>query len=218
MKKLLLIIGFTMTMLGIRAQQSYDYGLFLGLSQSHLHTILPIPVPGTLGYAGGAYYRYNLNPRYALRGGVNAGLNVATTTPDFFEGYGLFEFNFHALNPRRENAKISPYVATGISYLVDMNLISQIQNSTSPTGQFWLRNIRIPFNLGLRYNALPNLTLGFEWDLRKGYQKDWSDPENPVMNFLNSNWKSHVGFTLGYTVVKTCKTCPFYDKERNKRR
>ena len=207
-----------MAMPGLKAQQSYDYGLFLGMSQQHLHTILPLPIPGTSGYAFGGYYRNNLNPRYAWRGGINSAINSVSSTVDFVEGYGLFEFNFHALNPRRENAKISTYVGTGISYLVDLNVLNQIQNSTAPKGPFWLRSLRIPFNLGVRYNALPNLTLGFEWALRKGFQQDWSNPDNPVMNFLQSNWKSHLGFTIGYTVVKTCKTCPFYDKERTKRR
>lgn len=221
MKKLLLIIGLIPFTWGLNAQQSQDYGLFLGMTGNHLYNILPVPEPGTIGYAAGGYYRYNLNPRYAIRGGVNVGLDPAAQfAPSLIDGYGLFEFNFHALNPRRENAKVSSYIGTGLSYMVDFTLANQLSalGNQSTMTDYLLRNITIPFNLGIRYNATPHLTLGLEWALRKRFEKDYSDPENPFMNFNKANWRSHIGFMVGYSIAKTCKTCPFYEKERNKRK
>lgn len=221
MKKLLLIIGLIPFTLGLNAQQSYDYGLFLGGTGDHLFNILPVYNPVGFAVTPGGYFRYNLNSRYAIRGGVNVGLDPAAEfAPSLIDGYGLFEFNFHALNPRRDNAKVSSYIGTGLSYMVDFNLAKQLSalaNNANLT-DFFLRNINIPFNLGIRYNATPHLTLGLEWALRKRFEKDYSDPENPIMNFNKANWRSHLGFTIGYTIVKTCKTCPFYEKERNKKR
>ncbi|MFH0761858.1 MAG: DUF6089 family protein [Bacteroidota bacterium] len=220
MKKLLLIIGLIPFTLGLNAQQSQDYGVFLGMTGNHLYNILPVPEPGTIGYAAGGYYRYNLNPRYAIRGGVNLGMDMATFIPSMVDVNGLFEFNFHALNPRRENAKVSSYIGTGLSYMLDFDMANQFasQPQSPSKTEFFLRNIAIPFNLGVRYNATPHLTLGLEWALRKRFENDNTDIENPVWSFNKANWRSHIGIMVGYSIAKTCKTCPFYEKERNKSR
>jgi hypothetical protein len=203
MKKGLLTIGFCLAVMGTYAQRSYDYGLFLGTTQSHRYSILPVPDINGLDYSAGGYYRYSLNSRYSLRGGVNLGFDRTNFMPNMFDAFGLFEFNFHPLSPKRDKKKLTSYVAVGLAYL-----------DSIPFAQKNFK-VRVPFNVGVRWNATPSLTVGVEWALRKGYEKDLNpliDRYNPLL----SNWKSHVGITVGYMVSNYCKTCPFYDNERKK--
>ncbi|MFA6127425.1 MAG: DUF6089 family protein [Bacteroidales bacterium] len=217
MKETLIIIGFVCVALGAKAQKSYDYGLFLGMTEAHLYTILPIPDANGLDYAVGGYYRYSLNPRYSIRGGVNAGFGRTNFQPNMIDAFGLFEFNFHPLNVKREKNLVTSYIAVGLSYLIDLPLLMTVSTSANPKmGNYMIRNIRVPFNVGVRYNVTSSMTIGAEWDLRKGYQKDYEDPDQPFFNNLLSNWRSHFGITLGYMVSNYCRICPFYDNERKK--
>jgi hypothetical protein len=219
MKRTILIIGLLSVAFGANAQKSYDYGVFLGTTQNHgLYSILPIPDAQGLNYAAGGYYRYSMNPRYSWRGGINAGFNRANLMPNMIDAYGFFEFNFHPLSPKRDKQLLTSYISVGLSYLVDLTLYEKIVNT--PTldtyrANFWIRNIRIPFNVGVRYNATPSMTIGVEWALRKGYQLNY-DEVIPKFTPLMTNWRSHVGVTIGYMVGNYCKTCPFYDNERKK--
>jgi len=219
MKKILIIIGFISVALSMNAQKSYDYGVFMGMTQGHRYTILPQSDSNGMNVAAGGYYRYSLNARYSVRGGLNAGFDRITLSPNMIDTYGLFEINFHPLSPKRDKHLITSYISVGLSYLVDLPLYRIVSvNPAIPMGKYMFRNLRIPFNVGVRYNATPNLTIGVEWALRKGYQIDYENPVylKPDSNFLISNWRSHVGITLGYMVSNYCRTCPFYLNERKK--
>jgi len=200
MKKTLLFIGLILLSMGLIAQKSYDYGLFLGATGNHLSNILPVYDPMSVTVAPGGYFRYNLNSRYAIRGGVNIGFDPKGVMPPAGDIHGLFEFNFHALNPRRDNAKFSSYVGTGLSAFI----------SSTP-------GLYLPFNVGVRYNVSKHITLGLEWALRKqivvisGGGLDFT-------KFIDPAWRSHVGLMVGYSIEKTCPTCPFYEKQRTKKR
>jgi hypothetical protein len=224
MRKAFVIIGFLFIVIGAKAQKSYDYGLFLGMTESHGDfSILPIPDTSGFGYAAGGYYRYSMNERYSWRGGVNMGFDRFTMNPNLVDAFGLFEFNFHPLSPKREKKLVSSYISVGLSYLIDLQLLKAVPNiPNAKMTNFMIRNIRIPFNVGVRYNATPNLTLGVEWAIRKGYQLDYygalpyGSLPKPEYNNLLSNWRSHIGVTVGYMVSNYCRTCPFYDNERKK--
>jgi hypothetical protein len=223
MKKTILVIGLLCAALMVNAQKSYDYGLFLGMTENHIYSILPIPDTSGMDYAAGLYYRYSLNQRYSLRGGINTGFDRPTMNPMMLDAYALFEFNFHPLNPKRDKHRITSYIDVGLSYLIDFpqyNLVKSLPDASM--GSYWARNIRIPFNVGVRYNVTQSLTLGIEWALRKGYQLDYMEPDNlnpgtkPEFSPLIANWRSHIGITIGYMVSNYCKTCPFYENERKK--
>jgi len=227
MKKTFLIIGFISVALGVNAQKSYDYGLFLGVTEAHQYTILPFPDANGFSYVAGGYYRYSMNARYAWRVGANTSFDPKNSfRPNMLEGFGLFEFNFLPLSTKREKERVSPYIDVGLSYLVDLPLMATIpliENTTMR--EYMFRNIRIPFNVGVRYLVSSNMTIGIEWALRKGRMLDYSrkpepsptDPE-PKIRFtpLTANWRSHIGFTIGYMVSNYCRTCPFYENERKK--
>lgn len=224
MKKSILFLGIISLSIFSVAQESSDYGVFLGMSQEHAQTILPVPAQTPLGLiavapAFGAFYRKNLNPRYSLRFGANYGINsayyseallinpsalavlVSGVSPQAapslmpLDIHALFEFNFLPLNPRLETPKVSTFVATGIG-------IYQL----SPV---------IPFNVGVKYRITERLGLSAEWDLRRRV----FGSNNPLGKLdPQSNWYSYIGISANYNVLKTCKTCPFYQSNRKRKR
>lgn len=193
MKRLPILIGIIMATLQLPAQQSNDYGLFMGMSQEHLYTILPIALPGTHDLAAGAYYRFNFNPRYAMRFGVNTGM-VGGFSLQKTDLHGMVEFNFLPLDPRKENSQVSTFIGAGLGIY-----------RMSPA---------IPFNLGLKYQVNPQLGLTFEWALRKVFEPHDYFAGTDIPSLILSNWHSFIGVTMGYTIVKRCKTCPFYETTR----
>lgn len=202
MKRLLLIIGFLAGIWSLnQAQQSHDYGLFLGMAQEHQHSILPWPYPGSNQLAAGAYYRYNLNPRYSLRFGAQ----TQPADPSAFDAYGLFEFNFLPIDLRKEDPQVSTFLGAGIGYYhLDKTAI--------------YRNITIPFHIGVKYQANPRLGMTVEWALRQtplGQNPVLADSD--ITARILSNWHSYIGITAGYTFLKTCKSCPFYESARKRR-
>jgi hypothetical protein len=218
MKNRVLVIGFFFMALSVNAQKSYDYGVFLGTTLGHQYTLLPVPDAQGLDYAAGGYYRYSLNARYSLRGGVNAGFDRVNFSPKMIDAFGFFEFNFHPLSTKRDKKLVTSYISVGLSYLVDLPLLNRIPTiPTASMSKYMIRNIRIPFNVGVRYNVTSSLTIGAEWAIRKGYQLDYDEPlPEPEYNNLLANWRSHFGVTIGYMVSNYCRTCPFYDNEREK--
>lgn len=224
MKKVLVIIGLLAAVQGLLAQVSSDYGIFLGGTMHHLHSILPYPLTKPIAPAGGLYYRYNINSRYALRGGLNAGFFPKDpNSPNFnvpeLDLHGLVEFNFHVLNPKRKNRLLSSFIATGLSYIYNNNVYENanarvLLDPNYKMTEYWFRNIAIPFNVGVKYNATEQLTLGAEWALRKTFQINWIEPDNKQI----SNWQSYIGILIGYKIIKKCKTCPFYEQDRKRRR
>jgi hypothetical protein len=207
-----------------------------GISDKHLNSILPAPSVEIIP-AGGLFVRYGLNTRYSLRGGINAAFgalknkkigigsgvdSIISFNPFAGEVFGLFEFNFHPLNPLKPRTNISPYIAFGLSYLYDNETyISALRDSSSvihlEPNQFhrydyWVRNITIPFNVGIRYLLSPNLTLGVEWALRWSKLENWTDFRNvPGISSIPSRWRSFIGVTIGYSFVlwETVRV-PFY--------
>jgi len=202
MKYIILILVFLLGLSGgvLRAQISSDYGIFLGISGEHRHTILPIPKIGSVKPAIGGFYRLNINPRYSLRGGVNYA--IGTTPEELLLGntplqkadfYGLVEFNFLPLSVRRDRIKLSTYIATGLAYY---------------------KSLVVPFHTGVKYNATDELTLGVEWNIRRGFRDNPTDPDTGFRKFRLTEWNSFFGVTIGYQVIKTCRTCPFYETNR----
>ena len=84
MKKSFLFLVIICLSLASKAQESSDYGIYLGMGAEHAQTILPIPEVNSglpsIYPAVGAFYRKNLNPRYSWRVEGNYGFNPAYYT------------------------------------------------------------------------------------------------------------------------------------------
>ena len=237
MKKSFLFLVIMWLSLASYAQESNDYGLFFGGSFEHANTILPEVYQTKLGTSSlapvfGAFYRKNFNTRYSLRVGANYGIkpiyysdlylrdlnNIlpVTTQPPIskedlavaaietallpLDIHALVEFNFLPLNPRLEDPKVTTFVAAGL-------------------GVYQLRPV-LPFIVGVKYRVTEQIGLALEWNLRRrlmGYRQydnvpyplPYSEPPVP-----ESKWFSYIGITAYYNVIKTCKTCPFYQSNR----
>ncbi|MCD6332139.1 MAG: hypothetical protein J7L89_02590, partial [Bacteroidales bacterium] len=137
MKRISVFIGFLVAVISLSAQQSNDYGIFLGMTQEHIHTILPVPVPGTNQVAAGAYYRYNFNPRYAMHFGARAGFGSNISFLQQLDLYGVVEFNFLPMNPRKKPPQLSTFIGTGLG--------------------LYQQTLAIPFDIGLKYQITPRL-------------------------------------------------------------
>lgn len=212
MKRTFLLLTIISLAIVARAQESSDFGFFLGSGMEHATTILPIPAKTTIGLpalypAAGVFYRKNSNPRYGLRTGLNYGFNPPyyaelqlTQAPVFPENpqleamllpadlHALVEFNFLPLDPRYEKPKVTTFVAAGLG-------ISQLRPS-------------IPFHVGVKYRATEKLGLSLEWAIRKKLMGEG----------LSTNWFSYLGVKANYTILKTCKTCPFYESAKKKKK
>jgi len=203
MKRLLLFLGFLVLFEIVSAQESSDYGLFLGTSFDHSQTILPNPVGTSVLPAIGAFYRYNLNPRYGVRGGINFGM-IPNTPRMMVDCHGLFEFNFLPLNPTRDKPKVSTFIAAGFGAFYSVSSLGEP-----------IFGVTIPFDVGVKYRISELWGISLEWDLRRIVFQSVN-----VGNVLtqSSNWYSYVGVTANYKILKTCKTCPFYESNRKKKR
>jgi hypothetical protein len=174
--------------MGTEAQISTDYGILLGGSVDHNVHFTNLSFSNAAP-ALGLFYRYNFNPRTAIKAGYNSNLTGGNLV-------GIYEFNFTALNPSRKTAKFSSYIGPGIGIPVLY---------TAP----YVTIPRLAFSIGAKYNVNPKFTLALEWALL-------GNVLNPIPN--GDNWNSTIGLQIGYKVVKRCKTCPFYETERTKRR
>ncbi len=214
MRRVIVVIGFTCIALGAFAQRGFDFGLNLGTTQNHLSSILPIPDPG-FKYAFGGYYRHSINQRFSWRTGVNAGMDVNNSLK-IFDGYGLMEFYFQNQEAMEGGRKIVPYISTGFSYLIDLNEQKTIKDLNYKKVQYYLRNIVIPFNVGIRYNPTSKITVCLEWAFRKRIQMDFKAVP-PEYTPLQTNWRSYFSVTVGALFSNYCRTCPFYENLRKQR-
>lgn len=206
--------------------QNVDLGLTGGVSY-YIGEINPsIQVVNKLKPTLGAFYRKNLNKRYALRGGINYAKLAATDkvrstdlskyrqlsfSSDLWEAYGVLEFNFipYKINSRA-TSKFSPFVFIGLAAFW-----------VSPEARGRDLNIReggmvllsIPFGTGIKFNFSENLGLGIEWGMRKTFS-DMIDglPEKyddgyQLSNSQNNDWYSIIGITLNYKILTHKDRC-----------
>ena len=214
MKKSILILGIICLTVVAKAQESTDYGLITALGMEHQSTILPVPTTTVFSLSPtiGGFYRKNFNPRYGLRIGASYSLNqpyftyVSVRQLPLFPGvtgldqallpidlHALIEFNFLPLNPKFDKPKVSTFVAAGLA-------------------MFQLRPA-IPFTVGVRYRVTERFGVSADWNIRR---KIGGNISPAALGEPSSNWFSFVGVTANYNILKTCKTCPFYESSRKK--
>jgi hypothetical protein len=169
--------------------------------------------------AFGILYKWNKSPRHSYRFEANfaqisgndldsdvsgrnkRGLAFKNSLTEFTAG---LEFNFFDFNLHDMEQKITPYVFSGISYVMYDGLFFVGKNTRSDAEH---GAVAIPMIVGLKSNIQPNLILGFEVGARYTFADDLdgSNPTNENLKNLrfgnlNSNdWFVFSGFTLTYT-------------------
>ena len=170
MKKVNWVLLFLCLSLSLSGQRNSDYGVFAGVSSyigdiNH-NRLLYAPLP-----AGGIFYRYNLNPRQALRtsiiiGGLHANdldfnnafqqARAASFSGTVGEWTLQYEFNFFPYSTEGKRWDFTPYFAAGAG----IAFINTATYTYVPV---------IPFSFGFKVNIYKNIGLEAEYGFRKTF-------------------------------------------------
>lgn len=177
----------------IFAQKS-EVGFLLGTS-FYMGELNPSTPFGASKFAGGIFYRYNINKRFALRGNLlfatvagsdiknnkNNLRNLSFTSP-ITELSAIIEINFIELDPIGTSGRknwFSPYLFGGIG-VFNFNpkaeyegvmyalqpLGTEGQGLSGMKSKYALTALAIPFGLGIKINFAKRISVGLEWGMR----------------------------------------------------
>lgn len=182
----------------------------------------------------GAFGKYHINPRYALRlGAVFTKLSAADADFDnnfqilrdrkfetsLVEVSAMFEVGFlpYEIGDMKRKS-YTPYIHSGIAAYVALSSLDLI-------------NFAIPIGIGFKKNIKPRLVLGVEWTFRRTFSDvldnlSGEDLDNYDPNFgipidkasshkqigfrYNKDWYSTANITLSYTFKLGGLGCPAY--------
>jgi len=216
---LFLTLSFSLT-----GQRSADYGISLGTT-SYLGDINPNRIFYSPSPAGGIFYRYNMNPREALRtslfiGGLKANdldfknafqqARGASFSGTVTEWAVQFEFNFFPYSTMGMPWDYTPYIAGGVA----LALVNTKTFTYQPV---------IPFSLGFKVNIYKNLGLEAEYGFRKTFYdnfdgvKDMIAPSD-VSWIHNKDWYTYAGIAVSWKIYTKLMGCPAYGDAKSKRK
>jgi hypothetical protein len=217
MKRVLWVVLILCFPLQLRSQKNSDFGIFTGVS-SYMGDINP----GKLLYsplpAGGIFYRFNLNPREAIRtnfflGGIRA--SDLDFKNDFQQARGKsfsgvvgewalqFEFNFLPYTSLGKTWEYTPYIAAGAG----IAFINSTVFTYVPV---------IPFSVGLKANIYKNLGLEAEYGFRKTFYDNFDglydqvDPKD-YSRIHNNDWYTFTGICFTWKINNKRAGCPAYN-------
>jgi hypothetical protein len=224
MKKIHWLLLFLFLPLSLYGQRVSDYGIFAGVS-SYFGDINPnrflySPLP-----AGGLFYRYNLNPREALRTNVFFG-GLRGNDLDFKNSFQQaraasfsgtvgelalqFEFNFFPYSTEGKRWNFTPYFAAGGG----VAFVNTVSFTYVPV---------IPFSFGIKVNVYKNIGLEAEYGFRKTFYdnfdglKDLIAPSD-VGWIHNNDWYTFTGIAVTWKIYNKLAGCPAYGEEGFKRK
>jgi hypothetical protein len=225
MKRIRWFLLFFSLSLSLSGQRNSDYGVVGGFS-SYLGDINPnrlfySPLP-----AGGIIYRYNFNPRQAIRtnlfyGGLRAkdsDFNNAfqTARDSSFSGTVgewavQFEFNFLPFTTQGKQRSFTPYFAAGAG-------IAFVNTKTFAYVPV------IPFSIGFKINIYKNMGLEAEYGFRKTFYdnfdglKDLVAPSDFAL-IHNNDWYSFAGVAVTWKIYSKLAGCrAYYDVDSKRKR
>jgi hypothetical protein len=223
MKKIYSLILFLLIGLSLAGQRNADWGLFGGVSSyfGDINTskVLYSPLP-----AGALFYRYNFNPRQALRAAVFVGglrgndidFNNAfqqTRAASFSKIVGdltfQYEFNFLPYSTQGKKWNFTPYFSAGGG----LALLSSPSFTYVPV---------IPFSLGFKVNIYKNVGLEAEYGFRKTFYDNFDGVKDLVApsdysKIHNNDWYTFTGIAVTWKIYNKLAGCPAYGEENSKR-
>ena len=195
--------------------QIHEVGVFLGGS-NYIGDIGPTTYVSPNEPAIGVLYKWNKSPRHSYRFSY---IQSKITSNDLdskevsryqreyrFENnlkevsLGL-EFNFFDFNLHESSRKISPYVASGLSYFLAKYTLTDSKTDTSVRGRTERRkSIALPIIIGIKSNISPRLVLALETGARYTLTDNVDGSFNQNFGNINNNdWYVFTGATLTYT-------------------
>lgn len=213
MRKTISFLIFVVLAVPAFAQRSADYGASAGIT-SYIGDLNPQNVFYQPGPALALFYRYNFNPRQAVRVNLLGGY-LPPLSGYLGELGGTFEFNFFPYSTfRSRRVDYTPYIAAGaaLSYVYSPQATEQ---KPFPS---------IPFSAGFKVNVANHIGVEFEYGFRKTFydkfdgrteetelgQRSWTH---------NNDWYSFMGVSVTWKIYNRLAGCPaFAEMETNKKR
>jgi len=221
MRWLLLFLSLSLSLSG---QRNSDYGVFAGVS-SYFGDINPnrplySPLP-----AGGIFYRYNFNPREALRtnlfiGGLRANdldfnnafqqARAASFSGTVGEWAVQFEFNFFPYSTQGKQWNFTPYFAAGAG----IAFVNTVTFAYVPV---------IPFSFGFKINVYKNIGLEAEYGFRKTFYDNFDGVKDLVAPsdyswIHNNDWYTFTGIAVTWKFYNKLAGCPAYGEVDSKKK
>ena len=214
MKKLFLFISFALTAITIQSQ-THEVGVFVG-GTNYIGDVgrTNYIYPNKIG--GGLIYKYNLNPRIALRGTYtyipvsskdsdaenlfrqNRGYQFTNNIHEFAAG---LEFNFFDYNISNYNTTFTPYLLAEIAVF---NYTSPVERASPTTIR--LKNkfsYSLPVGIGIKGRLDDHLAIAFETGVRFTLVDDIDFTTDKIasLNFggTGNDWYVFTGFSIVYS-------------------
>jgi hypothetical protein len=223
MKRLLMVFLIGFMVFGAHGQQSVDVGFFGGTG-TYFGDMTNTKLLKSINPNYGAFMRFNLNPRYALRFNVINGnigavgeFDYQPLNPDQNDKYWdfkknvldislLFEFNYFKYIVGENTTPYSTYLFAGVGIQTYGFNIGNIPGSQiSPT---------IPFGLGFKFNLTKRIGMGLEMGLRKTFADKLDNLDDPLTHpdikglpvyytdqYHNNDWTAYTGVHLVYKLI-----------------
>ena len=195
-------------------QRSADYGVTGGMvtylgEQNQLNAFFR---PGP---AAQLFYRYNFNPRQAVRANLLGG--YMTPLGSFIGELGAaYEFNFFPYSTfRSRHIDYTPYISGGGA----LSVMSQ-------AGPFF----SVPFSAGFKVNVANHIGVEIEYGFRKTFtdkldgQYEITDPTGAPVDHSkihNNDWYSFAGVSVTWKMYNKLAGCPAFaemGKDKNRKR
>jgi len=212
MKRTYWFLLFLSLSLSLSGQPSVDYGVFLGAS-SYLGDINPDRLLYSPGIAPGIFFRYNFNPRQALRTNIfYSNISISNNNQkNVFEWALQYEFNFFPYTTEGKRWNYTPYFAAGgagIAYIDVTELKWQ------PV---------IPFSFGFKVNIYKNVGLEVEYGFRKTFFDTFDGIKDPATKLdnawiHNNDWYSFLGVGVTWKMFSKLESCRVYNEGDLKRK
>ena len=195
--------------------QIHEVGVFLGGS-NYIGDIGPTTYISPNEPAIGVLYKWNKSPRHSYRFSYTQS-KITSNDLDSKEvsryqreyrfennlkevSLGL-EFNFFDFNLHESSRKISPYVASGLSYFLAKYTLTDLKTDTSVRGRTERRkSIALPIIIGVKSNISRSWVLALETGARYTLTDNIDGSFNQNFGNINNNdWYVFTGATLTYT-------------------
>ena len=208
---LLIVINFSCIIHG----QVYEAGIFLGGS-NYIGDIGRTNYIYPNNFAGGLIFKYNWNPRIALRATysylpieasdleadtdfkISRGLQFKNTIHELALG---LEYNFYEYDLSSDDKTWTPYIllelaAFNYNYIVNEPFPNQFTYDSKNA-------FAIPFGFGIKSKLMGPLAIAFETKFRYTFNDDldYTSPTIPRLNIggTNSDWYVFTGVSILYT-------------------
>ncbi len=195
-------------------QRSADYGVSAGVI-TYLGEQNPLNAFFKPGPAMQLFYRYNFNPRQAVRANLLGG--YMTPLGSFAGELGAtYEYNFFPYSTfRSRHIDYSPYIAGGAAF-----------SMAGKSGPF----LSVPFSAGFKVNVANQVGVEIEYGFRKTFtdkldgQFEITDSGGEPVDKTwthNNDWYSFLGVSVTWKIYNRLAGCPAFaemGKDKNRKR